>query len=80
MGFDSKYGFTLLGLSQDFSEKVGSKSQYGVRVGGFPGRSVVKNPPAKAETRVQSLIWEVHTCPRVTKPELVLKSLEASTV
>ena len=40
MGFDSKYGFTPLGLSQDFSEKVGSKSQYGVRVGGFPGGSL----------------------------------------
>ena len=25
---------------------------------GFPGGSVVKNPPAKQETRVQSLDWE----------------------
>ena len=25
---------------------------------GFPGGSVVKNPPTKQETQVQSLVWE----------------------
>ena len=28
------------------------------RIGGIPGGSVVKNPPARQETRVQSLGWE----------------------
>ena len=27
-------------------------------IGGIPGGSVVKNPPARQETRVQSLGWE----------------------
>ena len=26
--------------------------------GGFPGSSVIKNPPPKQETQVQSLVWE----------------------
>ena len=29
---------------------------------------VVKNPPAKAETRVRSLIWKDPTCCGITKP------------
>ena len=34
----------------------------------FPGGSVVKNPPAKAETSVRSLIWKDLTCSGTTKP------------
>ena len=34
----------------------------------FPGGTVVKNPPANAGKRVQSLVWEDLTCPRATKP------------
>ena len=35
---------------------------------GFPGGSVVKNPPADAGPPVQSLVWEDPTCHRATKP------------
>ena len=37
-------------------------------LGGFPGGSVVKNPPVNAEAWVQSLIWEDLTCCRAAKP------------
>ena len=35
---------------------------------GFPGGPVVKTPPANAETRVWSLVWEDPTCHEATKP------------
>ena len=37
---------------------------------GFPGGTVVKNPPANAGdgTRVQALVWEDPICHRATKP------------
>ena len=34
----------------------------------FPAGPVVKNPPANAATRVQSLVWEEPTCLGATKP------------
>ena len=37
-------------------------------VQGFPGGSVVKNPPANAGDMVRSLIWEDPTCLGATKP------------
>ena len=38
------------------------------KIQGFPGGSVVKNPPANAGTRVWSLVWEDPTCRGATKP------------
>ena len=35
---------------------------------GFPGGTVVKNPPANAGTRVRALVREDPTCLRATKP------------
>ena len=35
---------------------------------GFPGGSVIENPPANAGDTSQSLIWEDPTCLRATKP------------
>ena len=35
---------------------------------GFPGSSVVKNPPANAEDTGSPLIWADPTGPRATKP------------
>ena len=35
---------------------------------GFPGGSVVKNPPADAGPPVQSLVWEDPTCHTAAKP------------
>ena len=35
---------------------------------GFPGGTVVKNPPANTGTRVQALVREDPTCRRATKP------------
>ena len=35
---------------------------------GFPGGSVVKNPPANAGDTVRSLFWEDPTCLGATKP------------
>ena len=32
----------------------------------FPSGSVVKNPPAMQETRVQTLVWEEPICSRAT--------------
>ena len=37
---------------------LGSKQQIVTFTMGFPGGSVVKNPPAKQEIRVRSLSWE----------------------
>ena len=34
----------------------------------LPGGLVLKNPPANAETLVQSLVWEDSTCHGVAKP------------
>ena len=34
----------------------------------LPGGLVLKNPPANAETLVQSLVWEDSTCYGVAKP------------
>ena len=34
----------------------------------FPGGAVVKNLPASAGERVQSLVWEDPTCHGATKP------------
>ena len=35
---------------------------------GFPGGSVVKNPPANAGDTVRSLTWEDPPCSGTTKP------------
>ena len=35
---------------------------------GFPGGTVVKNPPANAGTWVPALVWEDPTCHGATKP------------
>ena len=35
---------------------------------GFPGGTVVKNPPANAGTQVRALVWEDPTCQGGTKP------------
>ena len=35
---------------------------------GFPGGTVVKNPPANAGTRVRALVREDPTCHGATKP------------
>ena len=50
---------------------------------GFPGDSVVKNPPADAEDMVQSLGWEGPTCqgglsPRTAAVESVLQGRGAA--
>ena len=38
------------------------------KIGGFPGCSVAKNPPASAGDRFAPLIWEDPTCHGATKP------------
>ena len=37
------------------------------KIGGFPGCSVVKNPPVVQEIQVRSLIWKDPTCHGATK-------------
>ena len=39
-----------------------------IRLQGFPGGAVVKNPPANEGTRVRALVWEDPTCRTATKP------------
>ena len=53
-----------------FKWSTGVKWSTGIRNGGqgFPGGSMVKNPPASVGTWVQSLVWEDPTCCRATKP------------
>ena len=57
------------GESQAQSDSSGSKKLHL----GFPGGSVVNNLPARAETRVCSLVWEdaveqLGACARTTEP------------